>query len=58
MPIMHVLCFAFLGLLIVFQYESHDQDEYMLKMVLTFVHILDLDSRMKEARDHLMIRKC
>lgn len=51
MPIMHVLCFAFLGLLIVFQIESHDQDEYMLRMLLTFVRILDLDSRMKESFD-------
>lgn len=30
-----------LGLLIIFQSESHYQDEYMLKMILTFVHILE-----------------
>lgn len=40
------------GLLIIFQSESRDQVEYVLKMVLTFGHILDLDPRTREARDH------
>lgn len=53
-----VLCYPSLGLLIVFQSENQDQDEYMLKMVLTFGHILDIDSRTAEARDHLRTRKC
>lgn len=38
--------------------ESHGQDEYVLKMLLNYGHILDLDLRTKEAREHLKTRKC